>query len=31
MIHKIGAPNDLARLKQKLRFKIAREDTYFSL
>ena len=28
MIHKIGAPSDLAKLKRKLRFKIAREDTF---
>ncbi|NUB46673.1 DUF3578 domain-containing protein [Fertoebacter nigrum] len=30
MIHKIDAPSDLSRLKQKLRFKIAREVFYFT-
>lgn len=30
MIHKIDAPSDLGRLKQKLRFKIAREVGYFT-
>lgn len=30
MIHKIDAPSDLSRLKKKLRFKIAREVSYFS-
>lgn len=30
MIHMIGSPSDLNKLKQKLRFKIAREVTYFT-
>lgn len=30
MIHKIGEPSNLAKLKQKLRFKIAREVGYFT-
>lgn len=30
MIHKIGEPSDLAKLKQMLRFKIAREVSYFT-
>lgn len=30
MIHKIGAPSDLARLKKMLRFKIARDVAYFT-
>lgn len=30
MIHKIDSPSDLSKLKQKLRFKIAREVSYFT-
>lgn len=30
MIHKIGEPSNVAKLKQMLRFKIAREITYFA-
>lgn len=31
MIHKIGETSDLSKLKQKLRFKIARETSFFGL